>query len=321
METRVIDAYRERSVLVTGATGFIGSHLAAALARAGARVTATRTSAARRPRIEIPPAVAWVDLDVRDRGATRDVVSCARPDVVFHLASYGTLTADQDAARMVDVNVAGAFNVWQAAGGRQVRFVMTGTCAEYGPVAGPATEDTPCRPQSAYPASKLAAASLIAGLARETGRPAVILRVYGAFGPGDDDRRVIPSVIAALQAGRTIELTEGRQRRDFCYVDDHVSALLAAGAATTLAPGAIFNIGGGHPTTLREALERVAAVVGGSGRLVFGARPMRPGEAEEMTADITAARRALGYEPGVPFEEGVRRTAAWMRARGRMETA
>lgn len=297
-----------RRVLVTGATGFLGRHLRPALAAEGAEVHGIRTSGK-----GMGAGVArWHTADVRDAGALRDAVAAARPDLVIHLAAYGASADQRDEARMRAVNVGGTRALLECLD-PSVRVVMAGTCAEYGHVDGAAVEAMPCRPVSRYATTKHEAVRLVVDEARRTGRAAVVLRPYGPYGPDDHPTRVIPSVVLGLLRGETVAVTEGRQRRDFSYVSDHVEALIRASVTDGLAPGAIYNVGSGVAVTLRETLERVAEAVGGAGRLDFGARPYRDDEIREMVPDVSAAARDLGFRAAVPFADGLARTVAWYR--------
>ena len=299
-----------RRVLVTGATGFLGSHALGAFHREGAVVHAVRTRADRQPRVPVPP-VTWHEANLAD-GPPAQAMAAAAPHVVVHLAAYGASSAERDPERIFRVNVQGLWHLLQVipAG---ARLVMAGTCAEYGHVRGAAHESMACHPASSYPAAKHAAVTLATAHARETGRPVVVLRPYGPFGPGDDPHRVLPAAIAGLIRGDEVALGDGGQIRDFSYVDDHVEAFVCAAVAEGLAPGAIFNIGTGNGVTVRDALERAAAIVGGPGRLAFGRKPARPDDLRELVPDVSAARQQLGFEARVPFDEGIRRTAASIR--------
>lgn len=298
-----------RRVLVTGATGFLGGHLLPALIEEGAEVHAMSS----RPHPEAPSRVTWHRADLRHPGDVAAVVHAAQPSVVFHLAAYGASAAQRDPALLTAVNVEGTRRLWEALP-LATRVVMTGTCAEYGAVDGPAVETMACHPASPYAAAKHAAVRLVVDHARAEGRLAVVLRPYGPYGPADHPSRVIPSTIAGLLRGDEVAVTGGRQRRDFSYVADHVEALVLAATREGLAPGAIYNIGSGIAMTLREALEQVAAVAAGPGRLAFGARPYRDDEIWDMVPDVSAAARDLGFAARVSFEDGLRRTAAWYRA-------
>jgi UDP-glucose 4-epimerase len=286
-----------RRVLVTGATGFLGRHLVRALAAAGAEV---------RP----------LSVDIRDRAAVAASVAAAAPQLVFHLAAYGTTPIQRDDARMRDVNVGGAEHLWQALDAYPCRIVQTGTCAEYGPASGALTESHPCAPASPYARTVHEAVTMSRDRARRSGRPLVVLRPFGPYGPGDRPERLVPLVIDGLLAGDRVPLTAGAQRRDYSYVDDHVRALVLAATRPLADTARVYNIGGGGPIAVRALVDTIAALVGGSApsRLAFGALPYRPGDLADVFADVAAARRDLGYEPLVPLADGLARTIAWHRA-------
>jgi nucleoside-diphosphate-sugar epimerase len=301
-----------RRVLVTGASGFIGSHLLPALVATGARVHALVRSAR-------PPSWPYqIDAhvcDLRDHEAVGRAVAAADPSCVFHLAAYGTTGAQPDTERMFQVNVEGTRALWSALGTRKCRLVHTGSCGEYGTVAGPISESLACCPQASYPATVHAAITLSQAAAFETGREVVILRPFGPYGPGDRPERLVPYVVRRLLAGETADVTAGDQVRDYSFVGDHVRALLLAATRPLARVAPVYNIGGGRPITVRALLTAIADTVGphATPLLAFGARPNREHDPPEMYADVTAAERELGYSPSVSLEEGLRRTVAWYR--------
>ncbi len=302
---------RDARVFVTGAAGFLGREVLRRLAAAGADVHAIRF------RAEHPAdRVTWHQADLLDAVRLRTVLSAVRPEIVFHLAAYGARPGEHDRDRMIAVNVQGSLNLWSALPDTVRRMVMAGTCAEYACADGPVNERYPCDPRSVYAASKHAAVTLLRAFAREDRRALVMLRPFGPYGPGDDSDRVIPFTIRRLVAGETVPLSAGEQLCDFAFVDDHARAFVLAATAALPELAAVYNVGSGRPMVLRSVVEAAADAVGrgARSRLQFGALPYRDGESGAVCADITAARRDLGYEPAVSLEEGLARTVRWIRA-------
>ncbi len=296
-------------VLLTGATGFVGSHLVRALVDAGAEVHALR----RRPDAGLSrQGVTWHAGDLLEPESLRAAAEAARPAVVFHLAAYGTTPAERDEALTVRVNVDGSLALWQALREQRARVVVAGSSGEYGATDMPAREDQACAPGDLYGASKLAAGSLLLALGRRDGREVVVLRLFGVYGPGDRPERVLPHVVESLLAGRAAPLTHGEQRRDFTYVSDAVAALLLA-ATRPLAPSAqVLNVGGGGCHRLRDVLETAARLVGDESLslLQFGALASRPGDPPRLCASLETVEKSLGYVPRVSLADGLARTVA-----------
>lgn len=308
-------SYAGRRVFVTGATGFIGTHLVRRLLAAGAEVHAIRRDPAQRTRLPAE-GVVWHAGDILDRQSLGSAVSDAKPHVVFHLAAYGTVFEQQNHNLAFRTNVEGSLNLWRALDGFPCRFVHAGSCGEYGQASGQVSERTLCEPTWFYPATKNASVVLLSTLGRESGREIVTLRPFGPFGEADDDGRIIPHVIRSLLSGGVVRVTFGAQLRDFAHIDDHVKGFLLAGISTLLHNGAIYNIGSGKVVTVRSVIESIAKVVGGDAldRVEFGAIPYRSTEVWEMCCDISAARNDLGYDPEISLYEGIERTVRWFSA-------
>jgi nucleoside-diphosphate-sugar epimerase len=289
-------ALRGQRVFVTGARGFLGRHLMAALAGHGADVHAYAG-------------------DVTDNAALRREVDAASPAVVFHLAAYGTTSSQRDVERMRAVNVGGVENLWFALEGTHARVIQTGTCAEYAAKNGPLLETDRCAPESDYARTIHEAVQHSTSMAGRSGREVVILRPFGPYGPGDRPERLIPFVIDGLFGRGRVAVTAGRQRRDYSYVSDHVSALIAAATSPVSRPAPIYNVGSGCPISVREVVERIATLMdaGALGRIDFGAEPARPDDRADRYADIGAAKRELGFAPSVSLDEGLRLTIGAMR--------
>jgi nucleoside-diphosphate-sugar epimerase len=303
-----------KPVLVTGATGFLGTHLAIELVRLGAEVHALRRDPSRSTRLPCP-GITWHAGNLTDPESLRQAVRRSGPEVVFHLAAYGVVYGQPNEDAMFRVNVQGTWDLWQALEGHRCRLVHVGSCGEYGEARGAVREDHACRPQWFYPATKNVATVLLSTLGRRGDREVVILRPFGPYGPADNSGRVIPHTISALLRGEEVQVTAGKQLRDYAHVDDHVAALVCAGSCPLAGSGRIYNVGSGEVVTLRHLLETIARAVGGTApqRVRFGAIPYRPDETWEMYCDISAARAELGWAPRVSLEEGIARTVAWYR--------
>jgi nucleoside-diphosphate-sugar epimerase len=285
-----------RGILITGAAGFLGSHLTRALTAAGA---------------EVHPFTRRIG-DVTNLEVLRAAITTARPEVVFHLAAYGTTTTQRDVARMREVNVGGVENLWTALERFHCRIVQAGTCAEYAMKDGPISESDPCAPESGYAATLHEAVAYSQARAQRTGREVVVIRPFGPYGPGDRPERLIPFVIDGLLDGGRVAVTAGRQRRDFSYVSDHIAAFVAAATAPLTQTGAAYNIGSGVPISVRDVVEKVAGLVGdrASDRIDYGAVASRPDDSGDRYADISAARRDLAFAPAVGLDEGLQLTIA-----------
>jgi nucleoside-diphosphate-sugar epimerase len=306
-----------RRVLVTGATGFLGSHLVRALAKNGAEVHALKRQPGPVSMLS-DVQILWHVGDVTHPDSLVEVVRAARPEIVFHLAAYGTTFEQNDERLAFRINVEGSLNLWRALSDRPCRFVHTGSCGEYGQAREPVTEDHVCRPTWFYPATKNASVVLLSTLGRMSDRELVTLRPFGPYGPGDKDGRVIPHTVQTLLRGEEVRVTAGEQLRDYAYVDDQVAAFVRAATQPLKQSGNVYNIGSGRVVSMRHILETVARAVGDGAltRVHFGAVPYRKDELWSMCGRIDAVQRDLGYAPTVSLEEGIRRTVEWYRRRG-----
>jgi UDP-glucose 4-epimerase len=305
-------------VLVTGGAGFIGHHLTRALLQAGHEVTVID---------DLSTGPAWRLDRVRDhirfvRGSILDSAALdaatAGSEVILHeaaIASVARSLADPRACN--DVNVGGTIEVTLAAARHGVRrVVLAGSAAVYGiPESLPCRETMRPAPVSPYGASKLAAEHYVHTLGAARGVETACLRYFNVFGPGQDPdseyAAVVPRFITAVLDGRPPHVNgDGHVSRDFISVDDVVAATLLA-IQSTSPTGLTCNIASGDRHTLLDLLAAIAKTVERPVEPTFG--PSRAGDIQDSQADITLARETLGFEPAVPFAEGVARTVAWYR--------
>jgi len=304
-------------VLITGAHGFIGSHLTAALVDRGYRVTILKREGSDLRRIRhLLDRVTPLTADLRDPGQVFQAVRTAEPDAILHLAVYYAVehTPDQIGV-MVDTNVKGAVALLEA--GRQRKtplFVNTSTCTVYREKETPRVETDPAGPQNLYDLTKLQAEEACRFYQERFGVPSVTLRIFPPYGPGDNERRLIPSVIQKLLAGESPELTTGRQRWDFVHVRDIVAAYLAVLSSPEQAlQGGVFNVATGDPKTVREVVEQVRTLLGSGQELRWGEIPHRRNEIWLNSGSPAKIRTMLGWEPQVSLEQGLAETIAWFR--------
>ena len=299
-----------RSVLVTGATGLIGSALVRLLHAEGIHVYCL----IRRGRLaKLAPLAGLEAIEVPafTTDALRKVVADIPFDTVFHLASYGVQINDRDRDQLVAGNVGLLAHVLEAVSGHSLnKFLWAGSCAEYGFPARdgqPISEDQALRPTSLYGAAKAAAEIYGQALALQLKIPFTALRIFNVFGPEEAPHRLLPSIVQALDQDRPVELTGGEQQRDLLHVDDVAGAMLAAARSDKLEPFAAYNVCSGQPVRIREVGETAARMMGKPAHLLeWGKLPYRKDEPMWVVGDATRFQQATSWRPKMNLAEGVR---------------
>jgi len=312
-----------RRVLVTGADGFIGSHLVERLVAVGASVRAfcLYTSQGSWGWLEDAPADTRAKLDVR-LGDIRDArfveSACEGVDIICHLAALIAIPYSYVAAESyVDTNVRGTLNLLEAARRARVcRFVHTSTSEVYGtPSSLPIRETHPMQAQSPYAATKVAADQLALSFHLSHGVPVVVLRPFNTYGPRQSARAVLPTILTQMLAGKDeIDLGRLDTRRDLTYVADTVEGFLAAATAEGI-DGDTIQLGTGEAVSIAELFEMANRVMGSRCQPRVDPRRVRPDASEVLVLESDPARalERLGWRPTVSLEEGLTRTVAWLR--------
>ncbi len=309
-------AYDGRRVLVTGAGGFIGSHLAEALLALGARVRALdhQPPEAAVNLAAVLDRVEYVRLSLAEDAPLDDVVDGA--DYVFHLGANASVPLSSEQPAMdFELNVGGTFRVMQAfrrtGGGR---LVFPSTASVYGePCRDPMDEAHPLHPQSPYAGSKLAAEYLLDAHARCYGFDHRRARLFSTFGPRQRKYVMFDLLEKLRRDARRLEvLGTGLQMRTYSYVEDTVQALLHIGAHPD-ARGEVYNVGGEEPITIRDLAELVVAAAGIPRPEMTFTGQSWPGDVQRLVGDW-GKLRALGYRPVTGLHEGLRRFVEWYRA-------
>jgi nucleoside-diphosphate-sugar epimerase len=234
-----------------------------------------------------------------------------RPELIFHLASTGAYVARSERRRMFDDNVAAAHNLLDAVGDLDLRrFVATGSSLAYGWKQHPIREDDAFRPRTYYAATKAAAMILFQQAAVGEKRPIVVLPTFSIYGPGEPQKRLIPTAIRAGLTGAVLPLAEGYVR-DFVFVADVSSACLAA-ADTDAADGEFFNVGSGVETSNEEVVRCIERCLAREIRVDPGGYPPRATDTNCWCADISKTQRVLGWQPRFSLTDGLQATVAWI---------
>jgi UDP-glucose 4-epimerase len=303
--------------LVTGGAGFIGSNLTdALLARGDGAIIVDDLSTGRRENIEqaLANGATLVEADIRDRAAIEEIVGREHPEVIFHLAAQIDVRKSvADPAFDASINVGGTANVLEAARAAEVRRVVFSSTggAIYGEGDGqelPLREDAPLAPEAPYGQSKLAGEGYLSLYERLYGLSSVALRLGNVYGPRQDplgEAGVVAIFCGRLREGKQPTVFgDGKQTRDYIYVGDVVSAMLAAAEAETSGP---INIGTGIET---DVLELVSALgeLGGSGNFEPEFAPPRTGEVQRISIDPARAAGELGWRAEMGLAEGLRVT-------------
>ncbi len=305
-----------KRVLITGGTGFVGANLVRRLLRDGHDL-GLLVGPSRDPwrLVDVAGEVRWLEVSLEASTDLDAMVADFRPQWVFHLAAHGAYSWQRDHAAILRTNLLGTANLVDACVSIGVEaFVNAGSSSEYGPKNHAAREDEALEPDSAYAVGKAAATWYCSQAARASGAPIVTLRLYSVYGPYEDPRRFIPQLVARGLEGGLPPLASPSTARDFVYVDDVCEAFLRVAAASG-APGAIYNVGTGVQTTLRQAVEVARRVLPISIEPEWQSMPDRTWDTSIWLADVGRLGAVLGWTPATDLEHGLRLTADWMRER------
>jgi NAD dependent epimerase/dehydratase len=320
-----VNGLHDADVVVTGADGFIGSHLVERLVVEGARVRALclYNSAGSYGWLDSVPADVRASVevrlgDIRDVGFMRDLID--GQGIVFHLAALIAIPYSYLAPRtFVETNVLGTQNVLDAVRATDCRMINTSTSEVYGtPDELPIRETHPLKGQSPYSASKIGADKLAEAYALSFGTQVSTLRPFNTFGPRQSLRAVIPTVLAQLLSGAgELHLGSLQPRRDFTYVSDTVEGFVRMVDAA-LAPGTVVHLGTGTTVSIGELTELCQRIVGTSVEVTTDEQRLRPAgsEVDVLLSDPSYAHACLGWTPQVTLEQGLTETAQWLQARG-----
>lgn len=315
------DRISGKRVLITGAGGFIGSHLTEQLVALGAKVRAFVRYNSRADigllRQLAPETLANIEIvagDLRDAHAINQAVDGM--DLVFHLGALIAIPYSyQHPREVVETNITGTLNVLMACLDQETpRMIHTSTSEVYGTALRvPIDEGHPLQGQSPYSASKIGADKLVESFYNSYELPVVTVRPFNTYGPRQSARAVIPTIITQALTQDIVHLGALDTKRDFTYVADTVNGFIKAAEADTV-EGQTFNLGTGSEVTIGELAEKIIAMTGRTVQIEADPQRFRPGKSEVMRllSNNQYARQNLGWQPEVSLDEGLHRTVVWV---------
>jgi len=303
-------------VLVTGASGFIGSHLVKRLLSEGAKVSVLTRDRTFTHNIRL--ASVWkqlhsIEADLRDPDALRRIRE-VEPEIIYHLAAYNHVgDSFMHVSEVFDVNTKGTANLMECYDGYD-RFIYISTSEVYGLQSSiPFREDMNPQPISPYAVSKYSGELFCRMKHHVTGAPVVVLRPFNAYGPYQSSKAIIPELILGCLRGETIKTTKGEQTREFNFVEDLIDGFILAGKTKSVM-GEIINLGSGREIAIKDLALKVVEFLKSDVRVEIGAIPYRPIEIWRMYSDNTKSEKILGWKSKTTLEDGLVKTIDWYRS-------
>lgn len=303
----------KRSVFVTGANGFIGANLTRKLLKQNLDVHILAQDIKRLSRLkDVLGLIRLHTGDLLDLSSLERIFKKVKPDYIIHLATYSKYQDQQAASKMIDVNIKGTFNLLLSTSHINYEaFVNTGSSSEYGIKSKSMKETDLLEPISFYAATKASATHLCQAFAREHQKPIVSLRPFSVYGPYEEEKRFIPTMVRAVLDSKPIKLTPGTQRRDFVFVEDIVNIYLKTIINGKKLSGQILNMGTGIEYSNDEVVKTLFNVTGKKVKIEKGAFPKKIWDTSHWVADITKTKRLLHWKPEFSLAEGLKKTYEW----------
>ena len=299
-------------VLITGATGFIGSCLAHRLVKRNYNIHIIKREYSNIWRIkDIIYRITTHNVDLVDTINLEKVVKDIKPNIILHMATYGGYPFQKNIRKIIGSNIFGTINLVNACSkvGFDI-FINTGSSSEYGLKSKPMVETDLLEPISDYAVAKASATLFCQAKARREGLPIATLRLFSPYGYYEEPTRLIPSVIKSCLEGRNPKVSSSSYVRDFIFIKDVVNAYMKA-IKTPHIGGQIFNIGYGLQHSLGDVLTKIIKLTRSKVKPEWGSSPKRPNEPSMWQADITKATNILNWKPRYSLEEGLKKTINW----------
>lgn len=303
-------------VLVTGATGFVGSNLVRRLIDTGYDVNIISRKSSNKWRIiDLLPKLREYSVDLLDYNQLCTIVQQINPDVIFHLATLGIYGGIHSPAKDVfEANVFGTMNLINACSNVDYKcFVNTGSSSEYGPKKGAMNENDVCAPVNVYGISKCASTQYASFVARTCAKPIITFRLFSPYGPFDDKRRLIPYAITNALNNNILYLSNPNSVRDFIFIEDVVDLYLKAIDHASSYYGEIFNVGAGSEQTILKVVDKILDVSESKSEIIWGSVAQRDYDTEKWEADVRKVVKCFNWTPKYEIDEGIIESVSWFR--------
>jgi len=304
-----------KRVLITGATGFIGSNLLRRCVKDGADVSIFIRKDSNIWRIkDVLANVEKFKVDLVDKETVQKSVNKIKPEIILHTGVYGALSSQSDRKRIMEVNLEGTVNLIDCCKKFDYDlFVNSGSSSEYGLKPQAMREDDTLEPFSPYGVSKAMAGLYAQKTAQDCRKPIITLRLFSPYGYFEDYNRLIPTVILSCLRGQNIKLSSLHSVRDYIFIDDVVDAYLKAFECRKKIAGIIFNIGSGTQYKIEDVVKKIIRLTGSKVKPVWGSLKNPRIEPARWQADISLARKELHWLPGYTLDKGLAKTIEWFR--------
>jgi nucleoside-diphosphate-sugar epimerase len=301
-----------KRLLITGATGFVGSNLVRMALKEGSDVhIITRTKSDKWRIDDVSTYITDYNSDLLDYKRLDNIVSIIRPDIIYHTATYGGKPNQRDTIRIVQTNLIGTINLIKACMKFSFDlFVNTGSSSEYGIKEKPMMEEDLLEPVNDYGVSKSAATQYCRAIAKTEELPIVTLRLFSPYGSYEGSTRLIPSVILSCLRRKKPRISSPNFVRDFVHIKDVLDAYEKLIDIPQLS-GEILNIGSGKQCTIEEVANKIIELLGNCVELETGMAQRWPNEPKKWEADISKANDILAWKPKYDLENGLAETISW----------
>ena len=301
-------------ILIVGGTGFIGGHLAQRCLKDTPNVSALGLKEGSFG-LRLLSKAEKIHIDVRDKTLLKRTICKRDFNYIFNLGGYIDHAPYFNSGReVIETHFVGLMNLLDCIDKKALKgFLQIGSSDEYGSAPAPQKEALREMPIAPYSFAKTALAYFIQMLYRAENFPGAVVRCFLVYGPGQNESRFLPQIIKACLRGEDFKTSAGRQLRDFCYVEDVVEGMVKA----ILSPGArgkIINIASGVPVSIKDMINKVVTILG-SGKPLWGKHSYRRGENMALYADISLARKLIGWQPSTCLDEGLKKTISWYKQR------